>query len=390
MTPVTFAQETPSVPFETLAAVADRVRDTTKKLERMALLATYFTAIGDNDLAIAARYIAGQVFPQHDMRVLQVGGAAIVQTLVTLSGMTREEIAPLSVRLGELGEVARAILPDHVPADATLTLAAVETAVEELAVTAGTKAKTTLFTDLLRCATPLEAAYLVKLVSGDLRIGLKQGLVEDALARGFGRPLAAVSHAAMLLGDLGEVAVLARAGALERAELRLFHPLGAMLATPAASPEEALANLPEGWALVEDKFDGIRAQVHREGDRLAIYSRTLDDVTHRFPELHAPLLALPGPFVLDGEIIGEREGRVLPFTQFQQRLGRKAVTEDLLRDIPVVFVAFDLLSHSGDLLFARPLTDRRALLAKLLQQPDISLSDEAESPPSPLGKRPGG
>jgi DNA ligase 1 len=400
--PVTFAQETPSVPFETLAAVAERVRGTTKKLEKMALLAAYFTALGDNDLAIAARYIAGQVFPQHDMRVLQVGGAAIVQTLVTLSALTREEIAPLSVRLGELGEVAREILPGHLPTDSTLTLASVETAVEELAVTAGTKAKTALLTDLLRRATPLEAAYLVKLVSGDLRIGLRQGLVEDALARGFGRPLAAVSHAAMLLGDLGEVAVLARAGALERAELRLFHPLGAMLATPAASPEEALANLPEGWALVEDKFDGVRAQVHREGDRLAIYSRTLDDVTHRFPELHAPLLALPGPFVLDGEIIGEREGRVLPFTQLQQRLGRKTITEEVLRDIPVVLVAFDLLYRDGTLLFARPLTDRRALLADLLHQTDISLLDgnspdsegqddaESPSPPSRVGKGAGG
>ncbi len=395
--PVTFAQEGPSVAFETLAVVAERVRDTTKKLEKMALLAAYFATLGDNDLAIAARYIAGQVFPQHDMRVLQVGGMALVQTLATLSGLTREEIAPLSVRLGELGEVARAILPGHLPAASALTLATVETAVEELAVTPGTKAKTALLTDLVRRATPLEATYLIKLVAGDLRIGLKQGLVEDALARGFGRPLAAVSHAAMLLGDLGEVAVLARAGTLDRAELRLFHPLGAMLATPAASPEEALANLPEEWALVEDKFDGIRAQVHREGDRLAIYSRTLDEITHRFPELHAPLLALPGPFVLDGEIIGEREGRVLPFTQFQQRLGRKAVTDDVLRDIPAVLVAFDLLSRDGDLLFARPLTERRTLLANLLSQDDISLIDEEserqeiqfldqDSPPSLVGK----
>ena len=377
--PVTFAQEGPSAPFETLAAVAERVRATTKKLEKMALLADCFTTLGDNDLAIAARYIAGQVFPQHDMRVLQVGGAAIAQTLMTLSGLSREEIAPLSVRLGDLGEVARAILPGHLPEVSSLTLAAVERAVEELAVTAGTKAKTALLTDLVSRATPLTATYLVKLVSGDLRIGVKQGLVEDALARGFGRSLAAVSHAAMLLGDLGEVAVLARAGALDRAVLRLFHPLGAMLATPAASPEEALANLPEGWALVEDKFDGIRAQVHREGDRLAIYSRTLDDITHRFPELHAPLRALPAPFVLDGEIIGEREGSVLPFTQFQQRLGRKAVTETIVQEIPAVLVAFDLLYVGGDLLFARPLTERRALLAALLGQEDISLADDGNA-----------
>jgi len=376
MTVVTFAQEGPSVPFETLAAMADQVRGTTRKLEKMALLADYFATLGDNDLAIAARYIAGQVFPQHDMRVLQVGGAAIVQMLVTLSGRTREEIAPLSVRLGELGEVAREVLPGHLPEESALTLVAVEVAVEELAVTLGTKAKTALLTNLVRRSTPLEATYLVKLVSGDLRIGLKQGLVEDALARGFGRPLAAVSRAAMLLGDLGEVAVLARAGTLDRAELRLFHPLGAMLATPAASPEEALANLPEEWALVEDKFDGIRAQVHRDGDRLAIYSRTLDEITHRFPELHGPLLALPAPFILDGEIIGEREGRALSFTQFQQRLGRKAVTEAVLQDIPAVLIAFDLLYRDGDLLFARPLTERRTLLATLLQGGDISLAGE--------------
>lgn len=398
---VTFAQEGPSVAFETLAVVAEGVRGTTKKLEKMALLAGYFTTLGDNDLALAARYIAGQVFPQHDMRVLQVGGAAIVQMLVTLSGRTREEIAPLSVRFGELGEVARAILSGHLPEESALTLAAVETAVEELAATPGTKAKTTLLTDLIRRATLLEATYLVKLVSGDLRIGLKQGLVEDALARGFGRPLTAVSHTAMLLGDLGEVAVLARAGTLDRAELRLFHPLGAMLATPAASPEEALANLPEGWTLVEDKFDGIRAQAHRDGDRLAIYSRTLDDITHRFPELHAPLLALPAPFILDGEIIGEREGRALPFTQFQQRLGRKAVTDAVRRDIPAVLVAFDLLYRDGNLLFARPLTERRTLLANLLGQDDISLIDEEserrearsfdlDSPPSLGGKGTGG
>lgn len=384
---VTFAQEGPSVPFETLAAMADRVRGTTRKLEKMALLADYFATLGDNDLAIAARYIAGQVFPQHDMRVLQVGGAAIVQMLVTLSGQTREEIAPLSVRLGELGEVTREVLPGHLPEESALTLVAVEMAVEELAVTPGTKAKTALLTDLVRRATPLEATYLVKLVSGDLRIGLKQGLVEDALARGFGRPLAAVSRAAMLLGDLGEVAVLARAGILDRAELRLFHPLGAMLATPAASPEEALANLPEEWALVEDKFDGIRAQVHRDGDRLAIYSRTLDEITHRFPELHAPLLALPAPFILDGEIIGEREGRALPFTQFQQRLGRKAVTEAVLQDIPAVLIAFDLLYRDGDLLFARPLTERRTLL----HGGDISIASEQgteREPESATGSAP--
>lgn len=363
---VTFAQDAPSVAFGVLAEVAERVGATSKKLEKMAILSAWFGTLDDNDLALAARYLAGQVFPQHDARVLQVGSAATLAALVAVSGIDAAEIRTLGIRLGEYGEAARQLLPGHLAETSTLTLVDVERAVEELAGTGGSKAKTALLTALLRRAMPLEAVYLVKLVSGDLRIGLKQGTVEDALARGFGRPLARVSHAAMLLGDIGEVAVLARTDALDRAVLRLFHPLGAMLATPTASPEEALKDLPEGYALVEDKYDGVRAQVHKEGDHLAIYSRTLDDVTHRFPELHAALLALPGTFVLDGEIVGVEAGRALPFTRFQQRLGRKGVPDDLLRDIPAAFVAFDILYRDGVLLFAHPLTERRALLAALL------------------------
>ncbi len=373
LTAPTFAQATPSALFGALASVAECVGATTKRLEKMAILAEYVATLGENDLAIAVRYLAGQVFPQHDMRVLQVGSAVTVQALVALSGVPADEIKPLAVRLGDLGEVAREILPGHLLEEPTLTLLAVEVAIEQLARTGGSKAKTVLLTDLLRQATPLEAVYLVKLAMGDLRIGLKQGTVEDAIARASGQPLRLVSHAAMLLGDIGEVAVLARAALLDRVTLRLFHPLGAMLATPAASPEEALAHLPEGWALVEDKFDGVRAQVHKAGERVAIYSRTLDEVTHRFPELHDALRAIPGTFVLDGEIIGVRDGRAIPFTEFQQRLGRKAVTDDLLRDLPVAYVAFDLLSHDGALLFARPLTERRDLLATLLPAGDTSV-----------------
>ncbi len=370
ITPATFAQAAPFASFGELSHVAEAVAATTKKLEKMAHLAAYFRGLGDNDLALAARYLAGQPFPLHDARVLQVGGAAVVAALVAVSGRTADEIKAVGIRVGELGEAARELLPGTLPEEPTLTLAAVERAIEELARTGGSKAKTALLIALLRRATPLEAVYLVKLSLGDLRIGLKQRLVEDALARGFGQPLAAVSHAAMLLGDIGEVAVLTRTGTLDRAALRLFHPLGAMLATPADSPETALANLPEGYALVEDKYDGVRAQIHKAEDRLAIYSRTLDDVTHRFPELHAALLALPGAFVLDGEIVGVRGGRVLPFTTFQQRLGRKTVTPEMLAEIPAALIAFDLLSRDGDLLFARPLTERRALLASLLGTSD--------------------
>ena len=145
--PVTFAQSVPSASFGDLCRVAEAVAATTKKLEKMALLAEYFRGLGDNDLALAARYLAGQPFPQHDARVLHVGGAAVVAALVAVSGQSADAIKALGVRVGELGEAAREILPGVLTEEASLTLVAVERAIEELAGTSGSKAKTALLTD---------------------------------------------------------------------------------------------------------------------------------------------------------------------------------------------------------------------------------------------------
>ena len=212
---------------------------------------------------------------------------------------------------------------------------------------------------MLRKATPLEAKYLVKLLSGDLRIGLREGLVEDAIARAFRQPLAEVSMANMLRGDIGEAAVRARAGALHTVEMRLFHPLKFMLATPASDLADIARTMPDEF-FVEDKFDGIRAQAHVQDGRVAIYSRTLDEMSMRFPELQAPLAALPTDVILDGEIITARGEEILPFSDLQKRLGRKVVSEELLASTPVVFVAWDLLYATGRVMINDELQTRRA------------------------------
>nr|MDQ2997551.1 ATP-dependent DNA ligase [Chloroflexota bacterium] len=174
-----------------------------------------------------------------------------------------------------------------------------------------------------------------------------------------------VQWANMLLGDIGETALLARHGQLDQAHMRLFHPLKCMLASPIQSPEEIRRSIP-GAFFVEDKYDGIRAQVHKSGDQLALFSRTLDQITHRFPELHAPLLALPGEFILDGELLAARDGRILAFQTLQPRLGRKTVSEELLAQVPVIFVAYDLLYQDGAVLLEVPLAERRARMEGLL------------------------
>src|SRR5438874_9296512 len=204
------------------------------------------------------------------------------------------------------------------------------------------KKKTEALRELLDRLTPREAKYIGKILTGDLRIGLRAGLVEEGIAKGFGAPLADVSWASMLTGDIGEVALLARRGGLRSARLRLMHPLQFML----ASPEEDAAAIMRrvgGEAGVEDKYDGIRGQLHKEGERVVLYSRDLNEVTAAFPEVSAAAGAVPHDVLLDGELLAFKAGIVRPFFELQHRLGRKVVSAQLLAEVPVMFVAFDLL-----------------------------------------------
>jgi DNA ligase-1 len=151
---------------------------------------------------------------------------------------------------------------------------------------------------------------------------------------------------------------LAARGALGEAHMRMFHPLGFMLASPAESAEEALSYFKQ--ASVEDKYDGIRAQAHVSGGEVRFFSRTRDEITESFPELPDALAGLPQDAILDGEILAwsyseEGPGRALPFSALQQRLGRKKVSAELMRRVPVVYLVFDVL-FAGEELRRKSLT----------------------------------
>ncbi|HXM34476.1 MAG TPA: ATP-dependent DNA ligase, partial [Pyrinomonadaceae bacterium] len=336
-------------------------------LEKAALLGAYFVDLSDVDLARAARYFAGQQFALSDARTTNVGGRIISDALAEATGFSAEDLMPRYVRLGDAGEAAYELLQEakgdgQAP---EMTLAETESLVSRLSETQGTKNKIGLLTAVLRRATPLEAKYLVKLLVSDLRIGLKEGLVEDALARAFDKSLGDVANANMLLGDIGETAVRARANDLKQIGMRLFHPIKFMLATPGVDLIDIARTMPDEF-FVEDKFDGIRAQAHVKNQRVAIYSRTMDEITHRFPELIEPLKKLPTDAILDGEIVPARGGQILPFSELQKRLGRKTVSEDLLRETPVILVAYDLLYADGRVLIDESMAQRRRVLEQLV------------------------
>jgi len=356
----------PANALEQFARTAELVAATTKKLQKAALLGAYFEQLGDDDLARAARYFAGQQFAQSDARTTNVGGRILSEAMVLATGVNPESLGPRYARWGDGGDVAFEIFVETKPdAQPSISLESTEELLARLSTTRGKNAKTQILTQVFARATPLEAKYLVKLISGDLRIGLREGLVEDAIARAFKQPLADVSMANMLRGDIGEAALRARAGALRDVEMRLFHPLKFMLATPASDLSDIERTMP-GEFFVEDKFDGIRAQAHVQNGRVAIYSRTLDEISIRFPELEAPLAALPTDVIIDGEIITARGEEILPFSDLQKRLGRKTVSEELLASTPVVFVGWDLLYATGKVLINDPLQARRSRLEEII------------------------
>jgi len=357
----------PANSLENFARTAEAVAATTRKLEKAALLGAYFEQLGDDDLARAARYFAGQQFAQSDARTTNVGGRILSEAMVLATGVNPESLGPRYARWGDGGDVAFEIFVETKPSNQPgLSLPATEELLARLSTTRGKNAKTQMLTQVLAQATPLEAKYLVKLLSGDLRIGLREGLVEDAIARAFKQPLADVSMANMLRGDIGEAALRARAGTLRDVKMRMFHPLKFMLATPASDLSDIERTMP-GEFFVEDKFDGIRAQAHVQNGRVAIYSRTLDEISSRFPELQAPLAELRTDVIIDGEIITARGEEILPFSDLQKRLGRKTVSEELLASTPVVFVGWDLLYASGKVLINDPLQARRARLEETIR-----------------------
>jgi DNA ligase-1 len=358
--------------FAHWVSTADAVRATTKKLQKMAVLKTYLERLEDDDLVIAARLFAGAPFPRKDERVLSVGWSALADVLLERSGKSSDDMRASYQRHADLGDVAHELVGGSAPKGEPLTLTDIAASFEAIAALRGANAKRDALRALIGRATDGEARYITKIIGGETRIGLREGLLEDAIAKAFDRERDAVSRANMLTGDVGEAALRAKHGTLEEPTLTHFAPIGMMLATPVLDLAEVEQRFPAPY-VVEDKYDGVRAQVHKDGDRIELYSRTLDRVTKRYPELLAALAAVPGSYVLDAEILGfdAATQRAVPFTTFQTRLGRKDVSGELRERLPASLVLFHVLERDGRALLDEPLTERQKVLRALSFAPPV-------------------
>jgi len=364
------------------AETSQHIGATTKKLEKTERLANYLATLNGEQLAAVTTWFTGQAFGPGTGKVLQLGWSIIRAAVCATAGLPEARFRQVYLKHSDTGETVFEIFAQITRPQPTSSLKDISTLFEQLHIARGPTAKTLLLIQCLKNCTALEAKYLVKILTGDLRIGLKEGLVEEAIALAFQVPLDDIKRANLLLGDIGETALLAQTGKLSTAGLVPFRAVKCMLASPeetaadvwqrvldwgegeteAAAPNRSSA-LHVAW--IEDKYDGIRCQVHKVGSQVELYSRDLKKITATFPELVSALAQSTGDFILDGEILAMRGERALPFAELQKRLGRRESDLFMHDEVPIRFIAFDLLWHEGETLLDQPLTTRRQKLEAL-------------------------
>ncbi|HEY6486160.1 MAG TPA: ATP-dependent DNA ligase [Candidatus Cybelea sp.] len=357
--------------MERFALTAQLIGSTSAKLEKVAALAHYLRSLDDADLVAATRFFTGTPFAARDRRKLSVGGRAIVEAARRVWRFDDAALEAAYRATGDLGAALGRLV--RTPREATLfadrlTPAMLDAFFGEIAGTSGKRSgrrREAVLERILRaCEDPLTATYVVKIVTGDLRVGLREGLVLEAIGEAFAAPPAAVRRGLMAAGDVGAVALAAKRGSLDEVRVEYGTPIGFMLATPIPYGD-AYGDLGSDAWLVEDKYDGIRAQAHVRDRHARLYSRRLNDVSAAYPELIEALAAIEHEVILDGEIVAMRDGQVLPFRTLQARLQRKIVAESLRVEVPISYAVFDVLAYDGELLIDEPLIARRERLATL-------------------------
>jgi DNA ligase-1 len=374
--------------FSVFAGLCDKVASTSSKNSKVQLMASYLGQLDGKSLQAAVLFLSGSVFPKGSGAALNIGFGLIMRSLADVTRLDPAEIQKIYMEHGDLGALAEYAVgrkEQNPLIKEQLKISQLHSQLKKMATVSGPGAAETkrrILTGLLISCSPLEAKYLTKIAGGEMRIGAVEGLVEVAISKAFGRELGQVRQAMLLLGDISEVALLAKQGRLSDAEMRPLVPLSFMLADVMFSAEE-IAEYYKKPLVCESKYDGIRAQLHRAGSQVKLFSRKLDDITASFPEIAKAAAGQSiqakvvggddddnDNIILDGELMAYRDGRPLHFQELQKRLRRKEVTEQAMREIPVIYVPYDILYLGKSSVIGLPLSERKRLLSGLaLEEP---------------------
>ncbi len=366
--------------MQDFARTGAAVGATTATLEKTRILGAYLRTLDDDDVRRAAIFMSGRAFGPSQRRTLGLGWRAINKVVVSISGRSEDELSQIFRKHSDLGDWAGESV-DGRTQNEDASLEEVAATLEAIRSAKGA-AKAAPLDAILRRLHPEAARFLIKIIAGEMRIGLSEGLVEAAIAEAFDVPIAQVKRVHLITGDIGETSVRSKNKQFESTKVTPFQPFRFMLASPVETPQEAFDRMGAGQVWTEEKYDGVRCQLHHVDGRVEMFSRDLKETTAAFPELADAALKLPHGVMFDGEVLAHRDGRVLRFFELQHRLGRKVVDEELRREVPVALVIFDLLWIDGRAVLDEPLQERRRLLESLKVEHPFLLArvEEATSP----------
>jgi DNA ligase 1 len=372
--------------FEELAETLEKVRLAKGKNEKVSVLSGFLARLSEDEVEFAARFATGKATRKGSADETQVGYSTLLGVFHEVTGVTQAELSESYLKHGDLSEtVADFIGRKRVATlfqgdEERLTILDVASTFERMTEARG-KGSSSLKKELvksllLRSESELEAKYVVKILSKEMRIGLVEGLVEEAIASAFQKDgKARVKAAYLMLGDIGLLAREAKAGRLEKVRIEPMRPASFMLAEPMASAQEIAGYFGGKELYAEFKYDGVRAQLHKVGDQVKIFSRRLEEITKSFPEVVEAASKIPHDVILDGEIVAFDQGKgPLSFQLLQRRLRRADVNESRLI-APVRYFAFDILYLDGRAVYEEKFLERRALLWKTLTETGIYKAD---------------
>jgi DNA ligase-1 len=364
--------------FKSLAELLEKVEATKKRLEIIGMTVDFLRRLGAEEVEPAVSVILGRAFPKWSQKTLDVSWATLSGILQRITGVDWDVFREAFSSTGDIGAAAKAVFEktkvkkQALLLEKTLTITEVRRLLESIAGTAGSgsrEKKERLIAALLSQASPVEAKYLVKIFVGEMRTGLHEGLMEQAVAKAFDVPLATVQKASMTMGDIGEVAAIAKTEGktrLSQIGFQVFRPVKLMLAQVASDVDEALAEH-GGRTAFEYKYDGARVQIHTRGGEVRVFSRRLTDVTQSLPEVVEAVKSniKAEDAIVEGEVIAVDDGgHPIPFQHLMRRFKRVHEVQGMAEKIPVKLYLFDILLLDGESLISLPYVQRRKVLAE--------------------------
>ena len=386
--------------FSALVEACESIRSTTSKNKKVDLIVQYISGLDDDSLPIAVLFLSGKIFPKGSIYNLNIGFRTILQSLLEISRLDQTDIMRLHLEHGDMGTIAEYAISNKKMVtlfnsvetlEEKITLKEIYDQFRKIANLRGPRSnndkKNILKGLLLRCS-PLEAKYLVKIISNEMRIGSYDGLIEIAIAKAFEKNVESIREAMLMSGDIANVALLSKRDELNLVTIKPYVPMSFMLADVMFTAEEIVKYF-DRPLLCEYKYDGIRVQMHKFGNVCKLYSRNLADISYAFPELtHSALdvrikKAKTRPkkhdvhpdksdadnidrddinFILDGELIAFKDDRPLPFQELQKRLRRKSMTSTILSEIPICYVVYDIMLYDQRQVIKDTLKSRKRLL----------------------------